>query len=275
MGLPKSLYKKLLIDVPAKGANLNCRQSATNVSPVVTNFEKWSGKRRKIYFKDEEEMMIQNHLENFNLRNNVYGRILASPMRAEKISKLKSCRELLIPLKVVSTDEKDHIAENSKLKLVPILEYSRPCKSSYILNSASIVRDNLAAGKSWFPLSILQSSTQKKLVLDTSTFISEYSNQLLELIRARLTEASNVEPSPKNRVLVTYDETNTAPIEIERIEDGELRVTQSVFNLSCLQAPALEATMNKDEANKGIYLDADHDKDLIKHLYRIILFSLM
>ncbi|CAI6921233.1 ANM_collapsed_G0058390.mRNA.1.CDS.1 [Saccharomyces cerevisiae] len=53
---------------------------------------------------------------------------LASPMRAEKISKLKSCRELLIPLKVVPSTGKDQHADKDKLKLVPTLDYSKSYK---------------------------------------------------------------------------------------------------------------------------------------------------
>lgn len=84
MGLPKSAYKKLLIDCPTRVINKNRAQRVKDVSPLITNFEKWSDKRKKLYFKDEEEMVGHFHLENFNLKNNLYGRLLASPMRAEK-----------------------------------------------------------------------------------------------------------------------------------------------------------------------------------------------
>ncbi|CAI4055086.1 hypothetical protein SUVZ_16G3870 [Saccharomyces uvarum] len=274
MGLTESLYKKLLINVPTKGVEVSRSRHIKDVSPVVTHFEKWSDKRKKLYFKDEKEMMEENHLGNFDLENNVYGRLLASPMRAEKISKLKSCRELLIPLKVIPMVGNDQHAEN-KLKLAPILDYSKPYKSSYILNSASIVRDNLAAATSWFPLSILQGSPSRKLVVDATTFLSEYNVQLRELIISRLSEIKSVEPSSKDRVLLIYDETKTIPIEVQHVKGaGGLKFTQSIFNLGCLRMLALESMINKDAIKEGIYLDANNDKDLIKHLYRCILFSL-
>lgn len=274
MGLPKSLYKKLLIDCPTKVIKDNCSQRVKDVSPLVTNFEKWSDKRRKLYFKDEEEMVVHYQLKNFNLRNNVYGRLLASPMRAEKISKLKSCRELLIPLKVVPSVDNDEHADKNKLKLIPTLDYSKPYKSSYILNSASIVRDNLAAATSWFPISVLQRSTPKCLVVDSCTFLTEYNTRLLEFIKARLSGVPNVGPSSRNRVLLICDKRRTPPIGIQEIKDSDgLPITQSVFNLGYLQAPILEAIMNKDVVAKGIYLDADNDKDLIEHLYSALLFQ--
>ncbi|CAI1780674.1 hypothetical protein SEUBUCD646_0P03830 [Saccharomyces eubayanus] len=275
MGLAESLYQKLLINVPKKGVKVGCNRHIKHVSPIVTNFEKWSDKRKKLYFKDEKEMMEKNNLGNFDLENNVYGRLLASPMRAEKISKLKSCRELLIPLKVIPMVGNDQHAENSMLKLAPILDYSKPYKSSYILNSASIVRDNLAAATSWFPLSILQGSASRKLVVNTATFLSEYDVQLRELIISRLSEIKSVGPSSKDSVLLIYNETSTIPIEVQRVKGADgLEFTQSIFNLGCLQTFASEPMINKDVIKEGIYLDANNDKDLIKHLYRFVLFSL-
>lgn len=274
MGLAESLYKKLLINVPTKGVEVSCSRHIKDVSPVVTHFEKWSDKRKKLYFKDEKEMMEENHLGNFDLENNAYGRLLASPMRAEKISKLKSCRELLIPLKVIPMVGNDQHAEN-KLKLAPILDYSKPYKSSYVLNSASIVRDNLAAATSWFPLSILQGSPSRKLVVDAATFLSEYNVQVQELIISRLSEIKSVVPSSKNRVLLMYDETKTIPIEVQHVKGADgLKFTQSIFNLGCLQTLPSGSMINKDAIKKGIYLDANIDKDLIKYLYKFILFSL-
>ena len=274
MGLPKSAYKKLLIDCPTRVINKNCAQRVKDVSPLITNFEKWSDKRKKLYFKDEEEMVGHFHLENFNLKNNLYGRLLASPMRAEKISKLKSCRELLIPLRVVPSTGKDQHADKDKLKLVPTLDYSKSYKSSYVLNSASIVQDNLAAATSWFPISVLQTSTPKSLEVDSSTFITEYNANLHAFIKARLSVIPNVGPSSINRVLLICDKRKTPPIEIQVVSHGKgLPITQSVFNLGYLHEPTLEAIVSKDAVTKGIYLDADNDKDLIKHLYSTLLFQ--
>ena len=128
--------------------------------------------------------------------------------------------------------------------------------------------------RSWFPLSILQRSTAKSLVVDTSTFFTEYNAHSLEFVRTRLSEVLTCENSSRNRVLLTYNERKTSPIEIQELKDNDgTSIKQSVFNLGCLQVPTLEAIINKDRVTRGIYLDAYHHKDLIEHIYSALLFS--
>ena len=46
------------------------------LSPLVTNFERWSDKRRKLYFEDDKTMLDEG-LQDFKLENNVFDSMLA------------------------------------------------------------------------------------------------------------------------------------------------------------------------------------------------------
>lgn len=104
------------------------------LSPLVTNFERWSDKRRKLYFEDDKAMLDEG-LQDFKLENNLFASMLASPMRCERLTRQRLPKDLLIQLKLKELQQAKH-----SLKLVPTALHQKGNKSSYLLNSGKIIK---------------------------------------------------------------------------------------------------------------------------------------
>ncbi|SCU84934.1 LAFA_0D12904g1_1 [Lachancea sp. 'fantastica'] len=118
------------------------------VSPVITNFEKWAGKPRKLYFRDASKVPRIGEC----LQNNMYAAILASPMRLDRVTRLHCPKELLTQVKLVQETDSD-VEKPFRLDIAASARRIGP--ASYISNRNALLVKNQASPLKWVPTSSL------------------------------------------------------------------------------------------------------------------------
>ncbi|AQZ16245.1 RRG8 (YPR116W) [Zygosaccharomyces parabailii] len=274
MGISHDLYKGLLVQRPAHCWRAQKLQVPQLKSPLNTHFERWSGKKRKLFFQDETGMITQG-IRSFDLANNIFANLLASPMRFERNSKMKMPKDFMIQLKL----RKNQNHGNSKcLQLVPVAEHSKLRANSYVINSKHVLQQSIKAAPKWIPTPALASSMRyfrtQDVEIDKEKFLSEYENKLESLIFEILNENYKPSKPPKEwDVIVRFDQENKNTIEIcqqnsaERLTNNRSRVV--LFNLVTL-ALLKEHSMKLEK--KDIVLRFPENERLIKLLYKFLAY---
>ncbi|CCD22626.1 Rrg8p NDAI_0A04700 [Naumovozyma dairenensis CBS 421] len=178
MIIPKNLYKRLLIT--SEDCSIDKMKQPISPSVLLTGFERWSGKRKKLYFRSNNE--ITSKVSNFNLRENIFANILSSPMRLDKVSRVKLPKELLIQLNIT----KHHTISTKKpLKLSAAVQNVGEGKSSYVLNNYKELSKLFKSAASWLPIPSSSSSNNYFNISDVhidQNLLTEYKELLLKTV---------------------------------------------------------------------------------------------
>lgn len=284
MKLSKELVKDLLVETKRRHAPHNRLRRGFDLqgkqSPLISNFEKWAGKKKKLYFENERTL-ISKGIQNFNLNRNVFAKLLASPMRCEKITKLKAPRDTLIQLKLRQAQQPIE-TKKCDLELLPLPLFSKLHKSSYICNSSNLLEDNIKAAKKWIPIPALLSDMRyysaSDVKIDLANFLPTFLNELQMAIEMRLPQLDDdAAPLQNWDVLVDYDESkNSRGFEIfNHISPEGSSVSLIKFNLSCVADKNWAKNCIKKFKNHAstIILRLPKDKEAIQGFQRLIAFS--
>lgn len=282
MGITNNVFKELIIKKGGRIGTPNTTK-ASNVnnplSPLLTNFEKWSDKRKKLYFSNENAMKSKG-LKDFQLKDNVFASLIASPMRCEKITRIKAPKDLLIQLKLKKLQ--NHHNGKYRLELVPMAEHSKLNKSSYVVNSKNILRSQIRSATSWIPTPALISNMRyfnvSDVEIDKENFLKNYVEGLQQLIEDGLNSMGALPSIPElcdGDVVVSYDKENLRNFEILRLKSSEgNNKMAALFNLACLEDEKwaqliIEKFKNH---NMGIVLNLTREEKLIKRIYNLLTY---
>lgn len=267
------LYKDLLIHRAQCSARVLKSSGIPQLTtPLVTKFEKWSGKRRKLLFESEDQA-ISLGIKNFGLKNNVFAQLLASPMRSERNCKTKMPKDLLIQLKLKSSQVHD-----KPLELIPVVEHSKLNKNSYVVNSKSLLSQQIKAFGRWIPMAALISQMRffqmQDVSIDKSKFLTDYEEALCQQLRDKLIEASNVKSElQEGDAIVCFNRDNNKGIEIRtnKLEPHKNSYIV-VFNLRC-NNPSFEQLINENKNHdEGIVIGCSKNASAFKLLYKILAY---
>ncbi|GCE99525.1 Rrg8p [Zygosaccharomyces mellis] len=273
--IPKDLYKNLLINRVQDSARVSILPRVPHLtSPLVTKFEKWSGKRKKLFFKDESQIHSYG-IKDFGLSNNLFAQILSSPMRSERNCKTKMPKDFLMQLKL----NLSQTGNSSKLlELAPVIQHSKFNKNSYVVNSRDLLSQQMNSSAKWVPMPVLTSQMRyfqvQDVAIDKANFLRKYEEMLSLSLRDRLIKASSSRLEPQSGdVVVCFDEESNKPIEIRRCEStSDKKINLIVFNLKYV-GPTWDQLVNEHKNYKeGIFVKFSDDEKTIKLLYRILAY---
>lgn len=166
--LDKKLYEQLLIPVTKRTKPQ--AQAPIPTTPLLTNFENWSDKRRKLFFRDYKEYQDLK-LPNFKLETNTLAQKLASPMRSERNSRSRVPKDLLIQLKPVKEN-------NKRTTLKPIIHHYHNAVSTYICNNKTALQHKSCDPSLWKTTQHLQTPDDLEVTRDKSQFLHDYGAEL-------------------------------------------------------------------------------------------------
>lgn len=269
------------------GRNITRLPTAPTVTtPLLTNFTKWSDKKKKLSFKSEKD--FSSVLPNFHLEKNLLAQLLASPMRCDRVTRLKVPKDFLIQLKLKKLNnneaERDASKRNKTLELLPLVEHSRISQSSYVSNSLQTLADKSTSFGKWIPMSVLTSDMRNfsvsEIDFEKNTFLSQYKQDMLHLIMEGLKElvTTQKERTPVILedwdILVTYDASNPIDLELKTLSQTD-RLTIIVLNLARANSEELESMVNGPLKNNdsGIVLKFLKSESLVRLVYKLLAFS--
>ncbi|GAV53254.1 hypothetical protein ZYGR_0AI05380 [Zygosaccharomyces rouxii] len=273
--ISNDLYKNLLIKRVQDSARAPILPRVPHLTtPLVTKFEKWSGKRKKLFFQNESQILSYG-IKNFELNNNPFAQILSSPMRSERNCKTKMPKEFLMQLKLSPTQDID---SSKSLELVPAVQHSKLDKNSYVVNSRDLLSQQLNSSGKWVPIAALTSQMRsfqmQDVGIDRSNFLAKYEEMLSSLLQDRLIDASASKLEPHDGdVVVCFDDNCNKPIEIRRCESIQnKKVKVIVFNLKYIGL-AWEQLINEHKTHQeGIVIRFSKNEETIKLLYQILAY---
>lgn len=276
MVLTHDLYRSLLIRRGSGYKETKNLQVPNLTSPLSTKFERWSGKRKKLYFQNEDSMITQG-IKDFGLRNNVFASLLASPMRSERNCKTKIPKDFLIQLNLRKKQYQG--ASKKSLELIPAVEASKLSSSSYVVNSRRLLREQIKNASKWVPPQALTSNLRyfqlADVDIDKALFLSGYESKLERSIRETVPEKITSETQFKNwDVIMLWDQKNDKAIELrEQASDENGKVIVILFNLRNIDG-SLKSFMRDTLIghDNGIVLRFSETQRLVKLLYKSIAY---
>lgn len=243
----KELYKKLLIPAKYKPIKRNKEVIKITTSPLITNFEKWSGKKIKIK---------RDQIEPIRLQENIFARILASPVRFDRISKTRLPNLLL-----------SQVSLDMKNKKISLDQMKRPIgQHSYILNSLNLIHKNIKAPINVVPLHILSSNkiNLSTLKMNISELLESHRAEVIEVLTKQLTE---LKPTPSSDVKLVYDKCN-----VKKTVFWEKDLNSNTvlcFNLSLLNN---YESLHKAWKQDSITISSKESLNLLIQIYRALKF---
>lgn len=242
------------------------------LSPLLTNFEKWSDKKRKLYFRNDTLMSTQG-LGNLQLERNLFASLLASPMRCDRLSRSKIPKDFLTQLKL---KELEHKTKHS-LELVAVGKDTKGGKSSYVVNSNALLNANSKSPQAWIPTPALMSNMRyfnvPDVLVDRENIVGNYVLELRERLKEELGKLK------KNDTAVTLQNWDVV-VSSEIGAQKSLEVIQwksvniIVFNVRFLdRAPWVDQAVQPHRNHElGLVLRLPEHKAVLKHLYRVWAF---
>lgn len=158
----RKLYERLLMPVRQRFR----AETESTVSPLLTRFECWSDKKRKLFFQDYKEYADLG-VTDFELDTNTLAGLIASPMRSERNSRSRAPKGLLIQLK-----------PTSKKQLKPIVHHYRSRVSTYICNNKAALSLKMCDPSLWKTTQHLQTPNDLEVPSDKTQFLTEYAAEL-------------------------------------------------------------------------------------------------
>lgn len=276
----KGNWKDLLVTEAKKGNARRIARAPEVLSPLMTSFHKWAGKKRKLLFEDEKQYDTATGGE-WNLDKNLFAKILQSPIRMDHSSRFKVPRDLMIQMKLEPTKEKDgRIAI-----LKPQLENSAKLPSSYVGNSLKLFMGKKVNLGQLVPTFVHDSKTinisMNEIILDKSVFTEEYKHEMMNLLEKSLKDLLVLNENREKTVvenwdiILIYDKDNKNDIELIKIKglQGEPLVVR--LNLGLLENESLDDLINGRLKNHevGVVLKLLKDERLISLVYKFLNFS--
>lgn len=245
--MDKELYKKLIIPLRSKMVEGEKDVIKNSMTPLITNFERWSGKKIKIK---------RDQFEPIKLRDNIFARILASPVRFDRISKTRLPSLLLNQIGLDLKNEKINMGQ---------LKHSKD-KHSYILNSLHLIEKNVKAPASIVPLHVLTSNkiNISTLKVDISELLKSYKEEVLESLTKQLMELKSTTKGDIRLLYDTNDVKRTVFWKEESSGDNLL-----CFNLSLMNNYELLHKVWKDDS---ITIVSKENLELLIQIYRVLKF---
>lgn len=243
----KELYKKLLIPLKHRLVKGDKDVIKSTASPLITNFEKWSGKRIKIKRDDFEPIRLQG---------NIFARLLASPVRFDRVSKTRLPNLLLSQ---VSLDIK-----NKKISLNQMKHLNE--QHSYILNSLNLINKNVKVPANAIPLHILSSNkiNISTLKMNISELLKSYREEVTELLTKQLVE---LQPVSGGDIKLIYDASNAnETVYWEKDSKGKVLLC---FNLSLLNN---YESLYKAWKQDSVTIFSKDNLELLIQIYRVLKF---
>lgn len=247
MPISEKLYKKILIPINKKSTLQDTVNKASIVvSPLITNFEKWSGKQIRL---------LRNEIEPIDLQNNVFASILASPVRLDRVSKTRLPRLLLNRINLNIKDKELKLGAGKALKE----------QHSYVLTPLRILHKNVKAAANILPLHVLSSGkiNLSDMKMDTPSMLTSYKAELLQELTKQLTV---IKPHPDGDIKLTYDKTNNQTVFFAKSSKGSI---QLCFNLSLLDA---YEPLHKAWEDDSIHILSSENIALLIQVYKVLKF---
>lgn len=276
MNSSRKLVRDLLIKKRQGKSIQNVKQvDSIPLSPLLTNFEKWSDKRRKLYFEDDISMDTAG-LQSFSLDENMFASLLASPMRCERMTRLRAPKDLLLQLKLKKLP--DTKGERHSLQLLPSAVHQKGDKSSYIVNSSELIHRNAKSSGSWIPIPALLSSMRyfsvPNVLVDRNSFLEAYQNDICQQLEEELGKVAGRETILEDRsIRVTCDDRSGSPITVQFVKNGEGRSIEVVqLNLASLRhlSRLQQIIESANIRGSGLVLKLPRDEKIVKLLYRLL-----
>ncbi|CCK68418.1 Rrg8p KNAG_0A07650 [Huiozyma naganishii CBS 8797] len=259
MPISEQLYKSILLS--RKSKRLPPSKVAAVASPLLTNFEKWSGKKIRLNL---------GKVEFENLSENLFAQVLSSPNRLDRISRLKMPSDLLLQMKL-------DLSECSKSLKLP-LHSDKSGKNSYVVNSLAMLKSKIKSAASVLPLHILASNNanMKGVALNRDKLLRDYQDSMTETIASQLNRVSRVPKSVnQNDIFVVYDDKATSAIELREVTDPTNSKTSTqviVFNFAHLAPLQPLKQIIDSTTDKRIHLSMASNQELIKLIFKYLSF---
>ncbi|CCH61122.1 hypothetical protein TBLA_0E00610 [Henningerozyma blattae CBS 6284] len=251
-------------------------KDSVRLSPLLTHFERWSRKKKKLLLPtkdfnidDNDKRLVKPSLPNFDLQNNPIANLLSSPIRRDRISKAHLPKELLMQAKYLPVD-----MSMNKLQLVFPIFQNKKGRNSYLANSEAVLLKQIKGKYQWVPPSIIHSSVRKYNLSDISIekdAIEIYKNKLVSFIEQKLVIASKKDY--KRNILkpfrVTF-KTEISPSIMIRREQDPLTSKLIQINLDPLKYLWVEKLQLE---NDELILNIQDDYELIYSLFKLIYFT--
>ncbi|QLG71563.1 hypothetical protein HG535_0B06070 [Zygotorulaspora mrakii] len=249
------------------------------VSPLLSNFEKWAGKKRKLYFENEEAL-LSSGIQNYHLDRNVFAQLLASPMRCDRITRLKLPKDMMMQLKLIKLEPSSNTTKYS-IELVPQGSHLKSNRSSYVPNKKAFLQKNMEAAMKWIPLPALLSDMRHFSVADVKidrvNFLSNYEQELRKILDSKMPRLHGNTPKLQNwDILVSCSNSSLnfelSQAKLETCNDSPLSIVK--FNLSSVTDKSWTTNYLKKNQNHslGIVLRFPRDKETIYALRSLICF---
>ncbi|CDO93935.1 unnamed protein product [Kluyveromyces dobzhanskii CBS 2104] len=251
-------------------------------SPLLTNFHRWAGKERVLKLTGKEQLDEAFGGNSWNLGNNLLANMLASPMRTDKVSRIKFPRDLLIQLKLVKTgDEK----AGKLATLVPQIDLRKGKTSSYVANSLKLFGSKKVSLGNMVPSAVNDSNTVNisltDIVLNKDLFTERYRTDMLRCIedcmnQLHIRHYSEVPVTVEDwDVVLTYSRSNENDIEVVRLKQLPGEPTVIILNLKILENDSIGSLVNGKLKNHdtGVVLKFLKDERLIRLVYSLLNFS--
>ena len=237
-------------------------------SPLVTDFQKWGGRKKRLYFKRSTDLEALR-IPDFKLDRNVFAKLLVSPMRYDRLSRVKLPRELMIQVKT-SLDGRSLPS--------PMVTHTKERKNAYLVNSIDCIKESVKSAALLVPLDILTSRgipSQSKALserVDVSVMFQDYLRDLEEVVLNGLSSVKEISPKGVD-VCVIYDESDPNSVGFKMFQLGGEERKLPYFNLGTLGDEKWKNTIYS--STKGcVSLNVNIHWDLIVLVYRLLTAAL-
>ncbi|SCV04299.1 LAME_0H17348g1_1 [Lachancea meyersii CBS 8951] len=262
---------KALIHTMEKLVSRNTRRAAQKptcaVSPVIVKFEKWAGKPRKLYFRQKSK------LQSVCLQSNMFAEILASPMRLDKLTRLRSPRELLTQVKLVRNGSENQ-GQDLALNLAVAPVKSGP--TSYVSNNEAMLLKSQDAFLKCIPTSSLNTAIRhinpKDITQPDYSLARALKLKLIEEVRhglSTLQETSELAVAPMKKSNGSYVRVISDPKMHAKLEIGPDEVL--IANLANINDKILQNLFQNNF--KGFTISFSTHKRLCFTLYKLLSYT--
>ena len=233
-------------------------------SPLITDFQKWGGRKKRLYFKRSADLEAL-HIPDFKLDRNVFAKLLVSPMRYDRLSRAKLPRELMIQVKTS--------LDGGSLPS-PMVTHTKERKNAYLVNSIDYIKESVKSAALLVPLDIITSRgspSQSKALdvkVDASVMFQDYLRNLEEAVLTGLSSVKEITPKGVDACVI-YDESdpNSAGFKIFQLGGEERKVPY--FNLGTLRDEKWKNTIHSS-AKGCVSLNIKIHWDLVVLIYRLL-----
>lgn len=249
--LERNVYKGLITSLSRKKPS---NSLAVKESPLLTKFERWSGKRMKLYFESEDSFEHYG-LRDLKLPHNMLANKLASPIRAERNTRYRIPKEFLIKLNLY----KD--ATNNVLQLKANFNGVTGLGSTYIHNNKKCLEMKFCDISRWSsrqPLKV----PPLPVVADKSALLKDYENQLTRELNEFFSKLKTTSKHDHNTVKLYVSTENNLLMDVDT--QGSLCINlQSITD-------KLPHTMLETVTNAPIHISAYSNMDFLTTLHRLL-----